>query len=244
MYYQGQQVSRTVPQDFQLAFFYLKQIANQFFPATSWGSGSGTGHVSNAAIGAAATPNTNAAQAAGQAAGMLGKMYWRGEYQMQDNRTAFMWFERGAELGNPPALNGLGSMYLEGVVVPQDREKAMAYFKKAADQDNEDAQVNLGMQYLRMFTSNCFRVQCFACFILHLAIRALNRYLYNFSAKCTGQKQTIPLALEYFTLAAERKHLLAYYHLAEMYHHGLGTPPSCQVAVTVSCNLYVVESSD
>ncbi|RUS32304.1 hypothetical protein BC938DRAFT_475775 [Jimgerdemannia flammicorona] len=146
LYYQG---TRAIPQDFELAFHFLKQVADQFFPTTPSSPGSGIGLFSNAATGAT-TSNNNAAQAAGQAAGLLGKMYRRGEYVKQDNRTALKWFVRGAELENPTALNGLGSMYLEGVVVQQDHEKAMSYFQKAAEQDNEDAQVNLAIQYLRM----------------------------------------------------------------------------------------------
>lgn len=47
------------------------------------------------------------------------------------------------------------------------------------------------------------------------------------------QESTLPIAVRLFTLAADAKHLLAYWYLAQLNHAGIGVKPSCQVAVSV-----------
>jgi len=54
-------------------------------------------------------------QILGQAAGILGQMYLRGEGVEQNNKMALKWFVRGEKLNNPAALNGIGMMYMEGI---------------------------------------------------------------------------------------------------------------------------------
>lgn len=46
-----------------------------------------------------------------------------------------------------------------------------------------------------------------------------------------GVKQDFLKALSYFSLAAQQGHLVALYNLAHMHQHGLGTSPSCSLAV-------------
>ncbi|KAG0178792.1 ERAD-associated protein [Apophysomyces sp. BC1021] len=175
LYYQG---TRNIPRDFQNAFDYFRQVSEKIparkIPETFIKSKQG--------------------EWAGQAAGILGRMYWRGEGVEPNVKEAYHWFEVGSELGNPIALNGLGMMYLEGVVVPKNREKAIEYFKVAASQENADAQVNLAIEYVKHAT-------------------------------------TLTAAVQLFMIAADAKHLLAYWYLAQLNLHGIGLKASCPMAV-------------
>ncbi|KAI7866666.1 hypothetical protein BDF14DRAFT_1727995 [Spinellus fusiger] len=134
-------------------------------------------------------------KAIGQAAGYLGKMYWRGEGVEVNVQTAYQWFELGSKLGDPVSKNGLGMMYMEGLVVPKNKEKAIDYFRKAANKENADAQVNLAVEYMK-------------------------------------QESTLPLAIRLFTMAADAKHILAYWNLAQLNYAGVGLKASCQMAVS------------
>lgn len=78
----------------------------------------------------------------------LGKMYLEGSEQVKtDNETAFKYFKKAADLGNPVGQSGLGVMYLQGRGVPKDTLKAFSYFTKAADQGWVDGQLQLGYLY-------------------------------------------------------------------------------------------------
>ncbi|KAK9766220.1 ERAD-associated protein, variant 2 [Basidiobolus ranarum] len=84
----------------------------------------------------------------GQACGMLGEMYRRGEGVPPDYDIALKWYSRGVEKENPISLNGLGVMYLEGIVVTKNIQRAQEYFELASKLKNPEAQVNLGLLYL------------------------------------------------------------------------------------------------
>ncbi|OZJ06468.1 hypothetical protein BZG36_00530 [Bifiguratus adelaidae] len=199
LYYQG---TRSVPQNFKLAYDYLKLVVEQYFPLASTNPIAPEPHgqplATNPGLnnGRGPPPTGTAAHAAGLAASLLGKMYLRGEYVPQDNRTAWEWFLRGAELSNPSGLHGVGMMYRDGIFVPQDIEKASEYFKEAADQDYDEAQVSLG------------------------------RILMSTEARLPGALQYFKSAA-----SPPKRNLLAYYYLAEMHRLGIATPVSCQVAV-------------
>jgi len=77
------------------------------------------------------------------AAGMLGRMYLRGEGLKQDFAKAFIWFSRGAAHGDRESHNSLGIMYRDGLGMVPDLKKAVAYFESAATADHADGQVNL-----------------------------------------------------------------------------------------------------
>ncbi len=82
---------------------------------------------------------------AGAAAGMLGRMYLRGEGVPQDFHRAWVWFSRGIEHGDAESHNGLGIMHRDGLGVPKDMKKAAAYFEAAASNQvpHADSCVNL-----------------------------------------------------------------------------------------------------
>ncbi|KAF7731977.1 ERAD-associated protein [Apophysomyces ossiformis] len=175
LYYQG---TRSIPRNFQNAFHYFRQVADKI-PGRK---------IPEAFI------KSKQGEWAGQAAGTLGRMYWRGEGVEPNVNEAHRWFEVGSELGNPVALNGLGMMYLDGIVVPKNRDKAIEYFKLAASRENADAQVNLAIEYV-------------------------------------NQPTKLPMAIQLFRIAAEAKHLLAYWYLAQLNIQGTGLKASCPMAV-------------
>ncbi|KAI8969117.1 hypothetical protein BDF20DRAFT_916506 [Mycotypha africana] len=174
VYYMG---TRNIPRNFNEAFTFFHQIVDK---ASSSGK----------------IPSRNS-KAVGQAAGYLGQMYWRGEGVKVDEKTAFRYFQIGAELGDANSQTNLGSMYLNGIagVAVKNKDKAIEYFKKAAEQENPHAQVNLAIEYAQ-------------------------------------SEMTLPLAIRLFTKAADAKHLLAYWYLAQMNEQNLIPRPSCTVAVS------------
>ncbi|CAJ0826559.1 9200_t:CDS:10 [Entrophospora sp. SA101] len=149
LFYQG---TRSISQNFELALKYLKLAANQYWKSSS-SSSSGASMLNDPILSyslsspTSSPPTTNleVVQAAGQAAGILGQMYLRGEGVEQNNRTALKWFLRGVKLSNPTALNGLGLMHMNGVEVQKSYENAMNLFKLAAKLDYPDASANLGL---------------------------------------------------------------------------------------------------
>lgn len=79
-------------------------------------------------------------------------MYLEGnEYVKQDNGTAYKFFLRAAEMGNPVGQSGLGMMYLYGNGVPRDYTKAFRYFTMAAEQGWVDGHLHLGVMYYSTF---------------------------------------------------------------------------------------------
>ncbi|CAG8490048.1 1561_t:CDS:10 [Dentiscutata heterogama] len=142
LYYQG---TKNIPQNFKLALQYLKQVTDQYWPPVT-------------SLSEPLSANTKLAHAAGQAAGILGQMYWRGEGVVQNNKTALEWFIRGAKKArcflifiqlmiiffkNPASYNGLGLMNLEGLKHYDkvlNHERAMEYFKFAVE-EHPDAQL-------------------------------------------------------------------------------------------------------
>ena len=85
------------------------------------------------------------ASIAGQAAGFLGQMYWRGEGVAQNNNTARQWYEKGAEVYNPACFYALGVMNEQGIAgLKKDMKKALHYYVEAANKDNADALTRMG----------------------------------------------------------------------------------------------------
>lgn len=101
IYYQGSSVGTSVVhRNMKEAFKFFNMVARQFFPDNE---------------------DTNAPEVspdkiklAGKAAGMLGRMYWRGEGVEKNLKKAKMWFMRGTQLDDPASTNGLGEMLYDG----------------------------------------------------------------------------------------------------------------------------------
>ena len=130
-----------VVQDFAQALKYFSLAALQYDPPGPNPNG-GPVQITQA--------HAQRLNAAAQASGQLGQMYFRGEGVAADNTTARRWFEKGAQHNEATSLNGLGLLSLEGTGgLPKDLKRAYQYFLKAAEQNNANAQANLGELYLR-----------------------------------------------------------------------------------------------
>lgn len=101
IYYQGSSVGTSiVHRNMKEAFKFFNMVAKQFFPDNDDTN----------------TPDMSQqdAKLAGKAAGMLGKMYWRGEGVQPNLEKAKMWFMRGTQLDDPASANSLGEMFYDG----------------------------------------------------------------------------------------------------------------------------------
>jgi SEL1 protein len=103
IYYQGSSVGTSIVQrNMKAAFKFFSMVAKQFFPDND---------------------DTNApelmpqeAKLAGKAAGMLGRMYRRGEGVQPNLEKAKIWFMRGAQLDDPSSANSLGELLYHGTL--------------------------------------------------------------------------------------------------------------------------------
>ena len=83
------------------------------------------------------------------AAAEIGNMYYRGIGLDQDIEKAFLWFQKGADNGDPTSQVMLGSFYETGEGnVEQDYNKALEYYNKAAKQDDPAAKCFLAHLYI------------------------------------------------------------------------------------------------
>ncbi|CAH1763166.1 9251_t:CDS:10, partial [Entrophospora sp. SA101] len=182
LFYQG---TRSIPQNFKRALKYLKLVANQHWTSETSDEPPPT--------------NPQFAQVVGQAAGILGQMYWRGEGVEQNTRTAIKWFQRGVSLSNPAALNGMGMMYMEGVEVNKNYDMAMTYLKHAADLDYPDAQVNLVQKNELQSAFECFKQAANQAY--HLLA---HYYLAEMYSQGLGVEQSCTTAAALYKNVAER----------------------------------------
>lgn len=97
----------------------------------------------------------------------------------QDNKTAYKYFKKAADLGNPVGQSGLGLMYLYGRGVERDTKKALQYFKQAAEQGWVDGQLQLGNMYFSKFFLKLCRCYLFSQIILSFKIIEFHRNRWN-----------------------------------------------------------------
>jgi TPR repeat protein len=143
----------------------------------------------------------------GQAAGLVGKMYLRGDGVPKDNATATRWFSGGAKLNDAHSIAWLGIMTVDkarmgssNVQSPLTDEnqlkKGMDLLRRAAKVGDADAESYLGRIYLQQGDSDAE------------AIQLLSKATYH---------GNIPAA----------------FVLAEIHYHGRGVSPTCSTASTV-----------
>lgn len=82
------------------------------------------------------------------------------EIVKQDNETAYKYFKKAAELGNPVGQSGLGLMYLYGMGVERNTGKAWQYFHHAAEQGWVDGQLQLGNMYFSEYSHIDMSIIC------------------------------------------------------------------------------------
>ena len=193
-YHQG---SDTIPRDYAKALQYFHLAANQ--------------HPGMKAVSApdASYSVRKAAQAASEAAGNLGKMYWRGEGVEPDEATARKWFERGAAQGNSASLNGLGMMHLRGSAgLEKSIPKAVRYFQDAVNKDNADAMVNLAEHYMESPMVDWNRVSSLLTKAAHHGHILAYYYLADMFLKGQGVPVNCQTALPYLKSVTEKGQLI------------------------------------
>ncbi|OOR89654.1 hypothetical protein B0181_06630 [Moraxella caviae] len=92
-----------------------------------------------------AEKSANQGNAIGQ--GLLGSLYFDGEYVRQSYDEALRLYRLSANQGFSSSQNALGEMYYYGYGVDVDFAQAAYWFRKAADQDHGEAQYSLGYLY-------------------------------------------------------------------------------------------------
>lgn len=70
---------------------------------------------------------------------MVGHMYHYGEGVAKNDKEAFTWIKKAADLGDIQAINELGFMYLQGEGTKKDRDMAKFYLNKACNQGLKDS---------------------------------------------------------------------------------------------------------
>lgn len=77
----------------------------------------------------------------------LGESYEKGIGVEKNLETAFYYYQKAAETGDPAALNKMGNMYAEGKGCVKNMPKAASYYLAAAEKGNRYAQHNIAFCY-------------------------------------------------------------------------------------------------
>ncbi|KAI9228282.1 MAG: hypothetical protein DHS80DRAFT_30932 [Piptocephalis tieghemiana] len=145
VFYQG---TPSIPANYARARKHLLDAAELVFQrdGRKRSSSSPTGSSSSKLKGKGGDKTNDAlVEAAAQAAGLLGRMYYRGEGVKKDVEVARRWFLCAADEGNADGLYGLGDMYLTGANGIQDTDKAIRFLSKAASKGHADSLSTLGL---------------------------------------------------------------------------------------------------
>ncbi|KAF1985638.1 HCP-like protein [Aulographum hederae CBS 113979] len=140
---------------------------------------------------------------ASKAAGHLGRMWLRGEGNLEQNfKIAHTWFKRGTVDGDALSQYSLGVMYLNGLGVPADAVNAADYFAAAADQDLPSAQVQMGVLMLDQGDIGT-AIKYFEHAVRHAHIEAYY-YLAELIHQGIGRDKYCGMALTYYKIVAEK----------------------------------------
>ncbi|PWN51244.1 HCP-like protein, partial [Violaceomyces palustris] len=216
VYYQGSiwspgDSAGAVKRDFDKALGYLDRITRQVWPldAGSVAKGGPAGWKAKAGQKGEdvklSVDDLLLAQA-GNAAGMIGKMYLRGEGVKQDFSRAWAWLQRAADTGDPESYNLLGVMLRDGLGVEKDIKMAVSYFESSAAARSSEGCVNLAKIHIDMQDYNS------AMKFLDFAIRLGNAYEAYYLvasinarfARQSGEVDKCRLAVAGFKYAVER----------------------------------------
>jgi SEL1 protein len=148
-----------VQRDYQKARLYLLKITHEVWPTDSVMVRRGgpiglTAKAGQKGEDIKLQVDDNTAAQAGIAAGMIGKMWLRGEGVSRNYARAWVWFSRGRDQGDAESQNGLGVMYRDGLDIPKDMKKAADYFEAAATGHSTEGCINLAKIYYDMHDLN------------------------------------------------------------------------------------------
>jgi TPR repeat protein len=90
-----------------------------------------------------------AARGEPQANTLIARIYTEGLGVQKDDKKAFEYYRRAADMGDVPGTLALAVSYAEGRGVKKDRKRAGELFEKAALTGNAEANYNLGMLFLK-----------------------------------------------------------------------------------------------
>ena len=79
----------------------------------------------------------------------LGRCYDKGRGTEENDKLAFLWYQKAAAQAYAKAQYQLGKCYKDGEGVEKDRKHAFELFMKAAEQENADAELAVGKAYLK-----------------------------------------------------------------------------------------------
>jgi TPR repeat protein len=166
----------------------------------------------------------------------LGYIYEHGSedsqnYVATDLKTAALWYREAANSGYAKAQNNLGYLYFIGAVSGEpDFAEAIKWFTKASEQGNAGSQNNLGIclesgQGIRLSEQKAEYFYKLAADQGHPSAQASLGYLYLKRGKFTA-------AIELLRKSAEQSCKEAFYHLGQVYHHGIHVQKDINVAFT------------
>jgi TPR repeat protein len=164
----------------------------------------------------------------------FGYMYQQGLGVTQSDKTAFQFYQRAATGGDALGENNLGAMYDNGLGVQQNAAKALYWYQQAALQGNALAEENLGTLYsegqggLEQNSTMADRLFLFA--FLQGQIGAAG-HLGDAYFAGIGVPRDLPLAAQFYDIAANSGDLASQYNMGWVYQKGLGVPQNYQIAL-------------
>lgn len=188
LYYDG---ARGLERDMRLAKSYFMQIARLYW-------------TSSGKVKKDFSPTVE--KLAPRAAGLLGRMFMRGEGMEQSYAKAKIWFTRGLASGDALSQYSMGLMYLYGLGVPKDAVKAAEYFSPAADAELAVAQTNLGILFLDQGDVQTAK-QYFELSMRNGHIEAYF-YLAEIANQGIGRDRSCGMAAVYYKIAAEKAEII------------------------------------
>ncbi|KAI8992410.1 hypothetical protein BDB01DRAFT_716782 [Pilobolus umbonatus] len=176
---------------------------------------------------------------------MLGQVYYLGTRSVARNfEEAHNFFyqivEKGTSGGKISTKNSkpigqaagyLGMMYWRGEGVPVSPQAAHKWFSIGVKLQDPIAQNGLGMMYLKGVVVPMNHNKAIEYFKKAADQDNANAQV-NLAIEYLQSEANLPLAVRLFTKAADSKHLLAYWYLAQMNDQGVTSRPSCRVAVS------------
>ena len=126
------------------------------------------------------------------------------------------------------AAGYLGRMFLRGEGVEQSFERALAWFRRGLANGDALCQYELGLMYLQGLG-----VRKDALAAADYFKQAANQDFASAQVRL-GQlfldQGDVPVATQFFEMAARKSHIEAFYHLAELSNNGVGRERSCSMA--------------
>mmetsp|Transcript_2273 Transcript_2273/g.4335 ORF Transcript_2273/g.4335 Transcript_2273/m.4335 type:complete len:815 (+) Transcript_2273:320-2764(+) len=167
----------------------------------------------------------------------LGQIYYYGARGIRRNlKKALSYFRAAASRGDASAQAMIGHMLVRGQGTEQDLTAAFGNFSKSADGGSANGLNGLGFMYL--YGLGVKRDVDKARKLFGDAAESGNpEAYYNLGALYVSgvgvRRRNYPTALNYFSMAAQKGHVLAMHKLAQMHLHGIGTGKNCDHAVNL-----------